>query len=78
MFGCICPGGSSQKKTCDRVFKAVNGNPCIGKLANDMFFPLQKEKKNRQEKRERKETVHNSTTTFIWSSLSLLKSLLCF
>ena len=39
MFGCICPGGSSQKQTCDRVFKAVNGNPCIGKL-NDYTGPV--------------------------------------
>jgi trimethyllysine dioxygenase len=31
MFGCICPGNSGKEK-CDRVFKAVNGNPCIGKL----------------------------------------------
>lgn len=29
LFGCICPAG--KNRTCDRVFKAVNGNPCIGK-----------------------------------------------
>ena len=30
MFGCICPN-KGQNATCDQVFKAVNGNPCIGK-----------------------------------------------
>ena len=31
MFGCICPNKRGQNATCDQVFKAVNGNPCIGK-----------------------------------------------
>ena len=31
MFGCICPNKGRKNATCDQVFKAVNGNPCIGK-----------------------------------------------
>jgi hypothetical protein len=45
MFGCICPGNNfqSQKETCDRVFKAVNANPCIGKAKQNsilIFFSI--------------------------------------
>ena len=39
MFGCICPN-KGQNATCDQVFKAVNGNPCIGKCCWYCFVLL--------------------------------------
>ena len=32
IFGCICPNNMSNKKSCDKIFEAVNGNDCIGEL----------------------------------------------
>ncbi|XP_053593781.1 uncharacterized protein LOC103580761 [Microplitis demolitor] len=31
MFGCICPG-NQIKKRCDKIFSAVNHNPCVVKI----------------------------------------------
>lgn len=31
IFGCICPNNLPNKKKCDKIFKTVNGNDCIGK-----------------------------------------------
>merc|ERR550532_3188307 len=29
IFGCICPNNLPNKKSCDKIFNAVNGNDCI-------------------------------------------------
>jgi len=44
MFGCICPGNSGKEK-CDRVFKAVNGNPCIDARFFDLSSTLYSDKR---------------------------------
>ena len=65
LFGCICPAG--KNRTCDRVFKAVNGNPCIGKswrnsrLKVSLTMDLNKKKNP--------ESVEKSLLCFCFSTL---------
>ena len=80
MFGCICPGNSGKEK-CDRVFKAVNGNPCIGKLLIMYIIYLILNMKNEKNSAYNKYCYYVLLTAYLFwyiPSLGLLKSLLCF
>ena len=80
MFGCICPGNSGKEK-CDRVFKAVNGNPCIGKLLIMYIIYLILNVKKDKNSTYYKYCYYVLLTAYLFwyiPSLGLLKSLLCF
>ena len=40
IFGCICPSNMQKKQQCDKIFRNVNGNPCIGEYTSPAFFEI--------------------------------------